>query len=96
MYSMGQDETLKYQRLPQLNVGKESPPRRLLIILVQHDDLISTQGTATSGAVRRGRIPPGRPEYNLVANCKAEDEEESNHVFEKVVCRKWSSVLVPV
>lgn len=74
--------------LPQLNIGEESLPHRLFVVLVQHDNLLSVQGATTSNAVRSPRIPPGCSEDELVPKGETEDEEKTDGVFEEVVCRE--------
>lgn len=81
--------------LPQLNVGEESLPHRPLVVLVQHDNLFSIQGPTASSAVGGPRVSPGCSEDKLVANGEAQDEEETDGIFEEVVRREWSSTLVP-
>lgn len=77
-----------------MDVGEESLPHRLFIVIVQRDYLLSIESPTTARAVCSLRIPPGRSEYNFVSDGEAEDEQETNRVLEEIIRRKRSTALV--
>jgi hypothetical protein len=79
---------------PELNISKESPPRRLLVVTVQKSYLLTPQGSPTSSAISRFRIPPRRSKNDLIPDCKDDNNQESNDVLEEILCCESRAALI--
>ena len=72
--------------LPELDIGQESAPAGLGIVLVQLCNVFRGQLSSSREAIRGFGVSPGRPIDEFVADGEGEDEDDADGVLEEVRC----------
>jgi hypothetical protein len=79
--------------LPKLDICQESPERRLSVVVVELLDLLGAEGSSAGDEIGSGWVAPWSSEDDLVANCKEDDDEETECVLEEVLSGESKTAL---